>query len=316
MAFTMVEQITRQGGAITRNILPYAEFPDAPERRLIEQPRGLFAGLGLEATRIMGIVNVTPDSFSDGGRHGTAAAAIAHGRRLADEGADILDVGGESTRPGSDAVPVAAELERVVPVVSALAGEGKRISVDTRKGEVMRAGVAAGAVLINDVSALQFDVEGLAIIADLGVPAVLMHAQGDPRTMQLNPVYDNVVLDVYDQLEARVAACLGAGIAPHNIAVDPGIGFGKTYRHNVELLRELTIFHGLGVLVLLGLSRKAFIGALTGERLAVERVNGSVGGAVLAALAGIHILRVHDVKATVQALAVVKAGLAPGSTEF
>ena len=180
----------------------------------------------------------------------------------------------------------------------------------------MREAVNAGAAIINDVSALQHDPDSLRTVAELRVPVVLMHAQGDPRTMQLNPHYDDVALDVYDQLEQRVMACVQAGISRSHIAIDPGIGFGKTFRHNLELLNQLTLFHGLGVVVLVGLSRKGFIGALTDEKNAGSRVHGSVGGAVQAAQNGVHILRVHDVKATVEALAVAGAAMDPRSTEF
>jgi dihydropteroate synthase len=264
----------------------------------------------------MGIVNVTPDSFSDGGLHSTSDAGASHGLALAAEGAHILDVGGESTRPGSNAVSVDAELSRVIPAIKRLSEAGHVVSIDTRKPIVMRAAVKAGAAIINDVSALQHDPDSLRMVAELKVPVVLMHAQGDPRTMQLNPHYDDVALDVYDQLEQRVMACVQAGIPRSHIAIDPGIGFGKTFRHNLELLNQLTLFHGLGVAVLVGLSRKGFIGALTGEKSARNRVHGSVGGAVQAALNGVHILRVHDVKATVEALAVAGAAMDPRSSEF
>jgi dihydropteroate synthase len=270
----------------------------------------------MDRPRIMGIVNVTPDSFSDGGQHGTSDAGASHGLVLAADGAHILDVGGESTRPGSDAVSVDEELSRVIPVIKRLSEAGHVVSVDTRKPLVMRQAVKAGAAIINDVSALQHDPDSLRAVAELKVPVVLMHAQGDPRTMQLNPHYDDVALDVYDQLEQRVLACVQAGIPRSHIAIDPGIGFGKTFRHNVELLNQLTLFHGLGVVVLVGLSRKGFIGALTGEKNAGNRVHGSVGGAVQAALNGVHILRVHDVKATVEALAVAGAAMDPRSSEF
>jgi dihydropteroate synthase len=180
----------------------------------------------------------------------------------------------------------------------------------------MREAIKAGAAIINDVSALQHDPESLHTAAELSCPVVLMHAQGDPRTMQLDPRYDDVALDVYDQLEERITACVQAGIPRSRIAIDPGIGFGKTFRHNLEILNQITLFHGLGVVVLLGLSRKGFVGALTGEKNAGNRVHGSVGGAVQAALNGVHILRVHDVKATVEALAAAMATADPRSTEF
>ena len=311
IGFTLIERIGRDGKSVSREIIPYTDTLQA-----IEAPRGEFAGLALDAPKIMGIVNVTPDSFSDGGQHGTAEAGALHGLELAAEGAHILDIGGESTRPGSDAVSVEEELSRVVPAIRSLAAAGHVVSIDTRKPVVMREAIKAGAAIINDVSALQYDLESLRTIAELGCPVVLMHAQGDPRTMQLNPHYDDAALDVYDQLEQRVAACIQAGIPLSRIAIDPGIGFGKTFGHNLEILNQITLFHGLGVVVLLGLSRKGFIGALTGEKNARNRVHGSVGGAVQAALNGVHVLRVHDVKATVEGLAVAAAVAEPRSIEF
>jgi dihydropteroate synthase len=311
IGFTLVERITRDGKSISREITPYADVPEA-----VEAPRGDFAGIAMDAPKIMGIVNVTPDSFSDGGLHGTAETGALHGLALAGQGAHILDVGGESTRPGSDAVSVDEELSRVIPAVKRLSDAGHLVSIDTRKAAVMREAVNAGAAIINDVSALQYDAESLRTVAELGCPVVLMHAQGDPRTMQLNPQYDDVALDVYDHLEGRVEACVAAGIPRSRIAIDPGIGFGKTFRDNLEILNQVTLFHGLGVTVLLGLSRKGFVGALTGEGNAGYRVHGSVGGAVQAALNGVHILRVHDVKATVEALAVATAVVEPRSIEF
>jgi dihydropteroate synthase len=316
IAFTACERITRDGGKISRDVLPYEDVRGIAAIHQIENPRLSFAGVDMASVRLMGIVNVTPDSFSDGGLHSTVDEGSLHGITLAHEGADILDVGGESTRPGSEAVPVEEELARVISVVTALHRAGHVVSIDTRKSRVMREAAKAGAAIINDVSALGHDPESLKVLRELGCPVVLMHAQGDPRTMQLNPTYDDVVLDVYDFLEQRVELCLAAGIPRSRIAVDPGIGFGKTFRHNLDLLNQLTVFHGLGVVVLLGLSRKGFIGALTGEKLARNRVNGSVGGAVQAALSGVHILRVHDVKATAEALAVAMAIAEPRTTEF
>ncbi len=311
IGFTFVERIRRDGKSVSREITPYADVLDA-----VEAPRGDLAGIAMDAPKIMGIVNVTPDSFSDGGLHGTAETGALHGLTLAGQGAHILDVGGESTRPGSDAVSVDEELSRVIPAVKRLSDAGHVVSIDTRKATVMREAVNAGAAIINDVSALQHDAESLRAVAELGCPVVLMHAQGDPRTMQLNPQYDDVALDVYDHLEGRVEACVAAGIRRSRIAIDPGIGFGKTFRHNLEILNQVTLFHGLGVAVLLGLSRKGFVGVLTGEKNAGNRVHGSVGGAVQAALSGVHILRVHDVKATVEALAVATAVVEPRSIEF
>ena len=296
IAYTMVEIIVREGRAVSRRVVPFAPslalpVPAAPPARPL----------------IMGIVNVTPDSFSDGGRHAAAEQAIAHGLKLAAEGADILDVGGESTRPGSEGVDEGEELARVVPVIEGLAAAGHRVSCDTRKAPVMRAALKAGAAIINDVSALQHDPQSLAAMAEADCPVVLMHAQGDPKTMQLSPNYADVALDVFDALEARIAACVAAGIAKERLIADPGIGFGKSFRHNLDLLHQFTLFHGLGVAVLMGLSRKGFVGALTGEKTAANRVNGSVGGALWSALNGAHILRVHDVKATVEALVVAQA---------
>ncbi len=311
IGFTLVERINRDDKSINREIVPYTEALQAIEARRVE-----FAGVALDTPKIMGIVNVTPDSFSDGGQHGTAEMGTLHGLALAGQGAQILDVGGESTRPGSDAVSVDEELSRVIAAVKRLSDAGHVVSIDTRKAGVMREAVKAGAAIINDVSALQHDPDSLRMVAELKVHVVLMHAQGDPRTMQLNPHYDDVALDVYDQLEQRVMACIEAGIPRSRIAIDPGIGFGKTFRHNLELLNQLTLFHGLGVAVLVGLSRKGFVGALTGEKNAGNRVHGSVGGAVQAAQNGVHILRVHDVKATVEALAVAGAAMDPRSIEF
>ena len=312
IAFTQAELIERNGGRISRHVVSYAEAGMHQEQLdLIERPRPDFAGLSMGRPKLMGIVNVTPDSFSDGGLLAGPNEAIAHGLTLAGEGADILDIGGESTRPGSDAVPAAAELERILPVIEALAAQGHCASVDTRKALVMTAAVKAGAAIINDVSALTYDAASPATAAGLGTPVILMHAKGDPKTMQDNPVYDDVTLDVFDMLAERITQCEAAGIPRERIAIDPGIGFGKTFRHNLTLLSQLTLFHGLGVVLLVGLSRKAFTGVLTGEKKAADRVFGSVGGAVQAALNGAQILRIHDVKATRQALAVALAAVDP-----
>ena len=311
IAFHAVEIVARGGAAMAREFVAYGDLPKSDALALIEAPRPALAGISLERPVVMGIVNVTPDSFSDGGRNAEPAVAIAHGLAMANEGAAILDVGGESTRPGSEGVSTDEELRRVVPVIAALARQGKTVSCDTRKASVMRQAAAAGARLINDVSALQYDAESLRTVAELQTPVMLMHAQGDPKTMQLSPTYEDVVLDVYDRLEARIAACLAAGIRRERLVVDPGIGFGKTFLHNLELMSQLTVFQGLGVALLVGVSRKAMIGALTGEKVAGNRVNGSVGGAIHAALNGAHMLRVHDVKATVEALAVALAAADP-----
>ena len=263
--------------------------------------------LKLDRTRVMGIVNVTPDSFSDGGAHASTDAAVAHGLALAAQGADILDVGGESTRPGAAPVPLEEELRRVVPVIERLAHEtALPVSVDTRKPEVMRAAVQAGAGMVNDVGALRGD-GALETAAALGVPVVLMHMLGEPGSMQDDPRYDDVVAEVHRFLAERIFAAELAGIARKNIVVDPGFGFGKTTGHNVLLLAGLERFVELGVPLLAGLSRKRSIGELTGRAVPGERVAGSVAAHLLAAQRGAAIVRVHDVAATVDALKVWEA---------
>lgn len=314
ISFNAAEVITRDGSRVTREVAAYGDLAKDAALARIEASRPALCGLALDRPKLMGIVNVTPDSFSDGGQTAEADPAIAHGLRLAAGGADFLDVGGESTRPGSEGVAMDEELGRVIPVIEGLARAGHAVSCDTRKARVMREAVAAGAAIINDISALHFDPESLATVAELGCPVVLMHAQGDPRTMQLSPSYDDVTLDVYDMIEARIAVCAAAGIPSGNIVADPGIGFGKTFRHNLDLLSQLTILHGLGVAVLVGLSRKGFVGALTGEKSPAARAPGSIGGAVQAALNGAHVLRVHDVKTTAAALAVALAAADPDAS--
>jgi dihydropteroate synthase len=257
---------------------------------------------------LMGIVNVTPDSFSDGGQHCSAPAGIGHGLRLAAEGADILDIGGESTRPGAAPVPLEEELARVLPVIEGLAGNTRaRISVDTRKPEVARRAVAAGAAIWNDVSALAYAPDSLETASALGCDVVLMHAQGDPRTMQVAPRYDDVVADVLHFLAGRIEAAMAAGIARARLIVDPGIGFGKTLAHNLALLAGLERFRALGCPILVGTSRKRFIAALDRDGPAAERLGGSLAAALAAAARGAAIIRVHDVAATRQALAVREA---------
>lgn len=263
--------------------------------------------LVLDRPRVMGIVNVTPDSFSDGGLHADTDAAVAHALRLVEEGADILDVGGESTRPGADEVPLAEELRRVVPVIERLARETQvPISIDTSKPEVMRAAVAAGAGMINDVYGLRRE-GALEAAASLGVPVVLMHMLGEPRSMQASPQYDDVVADVHRFLAERMFAAEMAGIDRNRLVIDPGFGFGKTREHNLALLANLDAFAGLGVPLLAGLSRKRSIGELTGREAPADRVHGSVAAHLLAVDRGARIVRVHDVAATVDALAVWRA---------
>ncbi len=263
--------------------------------------------LKLDMPRVMGIVNVTPDSFSDGGVHFDADAAIAHGLKLAEEGADLLDIGGESTRPGAGEVAIEDELRRVIPVIEALAAQlAIPISIDTSKPEVMRAAVEAGAGMINDVYALRRE-GALDAAAQLRVPVVLMHMQGEPRTMQVQPEYDDVVGEVHRFLAERIFAAEMAGVARRNIVVDPGFGFGKTTAHNLQLLAQLRRFTELGVPVLAGMSRKKSIGELTGHEDPRERVFGSVAAHLIAAQNGAMLLRVHDVAATVDALKVWNA---------
>jgi dihydropteroate synthase len=311
--FTALDIIERAGASVERHIAGLGEFFEKDWGRRtanaadmfenMMSPRARLAGLSLDRPRIMGIVNVTPDSFSDGGRLGSTQAAIDHALQLAADGADILDIGGESTRPGAQPVTIDEEIARVIPVIEGLRGKtDARISVDTRNAAVMSQAVAAGADIINDVSALMHDPRALEIAAEAGVPVILMHAQGDPRTMQNEPHYDHVLLDVFDFLEARVEACRHAGIAPNRLVIDPGIGFGKTIDHNLQLMAGLSLFHGLGVPILLGASRKRFIGTLTGVEAAADRVNGSVGAALAAAGQGAQIIRVHDARQTREAL--------------
>ena len=263
--------------------------------------------LRLDRPQVMGIVNVTPDSFSDGGAHDTADAAVAHALRLVEEGADALDIGGESTRPGAAEVEVEEELRRVVPVIERLAAQvAVPISIDTSKPEVMRAAVQAGAGMINDVCGLRRE-GALDAAAALGVPVVLMHMQGEPRSMQAAPQYDDVVGEVHRFLAERIFAAEMAGIPKQRIVVDPGFGFGKDTAHNLQLLAQFERFAELGVPVLAGLSRKRSIGELTGRDVPADRVAGSVAAHLIAAQRGAAIVRVHDVAATVDALKVWNA---------
>jgi dihydropteroate synthase len=259
---------------------------------------------------VMGIVNVTPDSFSDGGRFLECEAAVEHGNRLAAEGAAILDVGGESTRPGAAPVGVDEELRRVLPVVEQLSHSGHRVSIDTTKYEVARAAIDAGAVIVNDVSAFRF-APGLAgVVADSNVHCCLMHMLGEPRTMQEDPRYDDVVSDVRAFLEERLAFAVSEGVAEDRVWLDPGIGFGKTVQHNLELLRRLDEIVAIGRPVVIGTSRKSFLGKVAGERPEDERLPGTIATNVLALERGATIFRVHDVGPVVDALRVTAATVA------
>ncbi|WP_439534271.1 dihydropteroate synthase [Polymorphobacter sp.] len=254
---------------------------------------------------VMGILNVTPDSFSDGGWLEGPAAAVAAARAMVAAGADLIDVGAESTRPGAAAVLLDEELRRLSGVMPGLAG--LRWSIDTRKAQVMAAALDAGAAMVNDVSGLGHDDQAMALVAARGCPVVLMHAQGSPETMQRAPTYGDVVLDVFDWLAARIADCKAAGIGREAIVADVGIGFGKTVVHNLALLRGLALFHGLGVPLLLGASRKKMISAIAGEAPVGERLGGSLALALHGAAMGVQMVRVHDVRETVQALTVWRA---------
>lgn len=254
---------------------------------------------------IMGIVNVTPDSFSDGGRHDSPQAGIEHAMRLLEEGADILDIGGESTRPGAVPVGLEAELQRVLPVVEALVGKDVPVSVDTYRPQVMAAAIAAGASMVNDINALQAD-GALEVVAASEAAVCLMHKQGTPQTMQQRPQYQDVFAEVEAFLAARIQAAETAGIARERLVIDPGFGFGKSLQHNLLLLRYLGRFGELGLPVLAGLSRKSMLGQITGLDVG-DRLHASVAAAVLAVLKGAKIVRVHDVKATREALQVVNA---------
>ena len=256
---------------------------------------------------IMGIVNVTPDSFSDGGKYINPELAIAHGLELAAQGATILDMGGESTRPGAEVVDIKTEIARVVPVIEGLRGKAPWISIDTRNAATMEAAIKAGANMINDVSALTHDERSVFVAAEAKVQVVLMHAQGTPQIMQDNPSYNNVIEDIFEYLHQRILFCETQGIDEKRLSVDPGIGFGKTLVHNLAIIRKIRKFHDLNVPVMLGASRKSFIEKIGGPAAPAERVSGSVATALWARSQGVQIYRVHDVKETVQAFKVMDA---------
>lgn len=293
----------RQGGALR----PAAELDPATITRL-SAPRPALCGLPLDRPLVMGILNVTPDSFSDGGDNVAPAAALQRAREMADE-ADIIDIGGESTRPGAQIVPEDEEIRRTAPIIRAVreAGITTPISIDTRKARVVQAALDAGADMVNDVSALGYDPDLAPLVAERGVPVVLMHAQGTPETMQDNPTYGDVVADVTDALAAAIDTATAAGIGVENIVTDPGIGFGKTMEHNLALLHHLAVLHDLGCPVLLGASRKRFIGTIGNAPEAKDRLGGSLAVALHGIRQGVQIVRVHDTKATKQAFALWSA---------
>ena len=310
IAFAAGELIESLPNASTRHLVSASELAKSHDADLaallarVTAKRPPFAGLPLDPPLLMGIVNVTPDSFSDGGLYDETEGAVTHAAELAAAGAAIIDVGGESTRPGSDAVAEAEELARIVPVLDGLKGMEATISIDTRKAHVAREAAKRGATIFNDVSALTHDPKSLATAAETGLSVILMHAKGEPKTMQQDPRYDDVVLEVYDYLKARIEAAEKAGIPRAKVAADPGIGFGKTLAHNLLLLANLSIFHGLGVPLLVGASRKRFISGLAGGEQPRDREAGSYAAALAAAAQGAQMLRVHDVGGTRQALAV------------
>ena len=311
--FASVELLrVEDGKRVSSELLPVQGFEARLDEDMAEQWRRLTARRGalqlgsrtvrLDQPQVMAIVNVTPDSFSDGGRFADSVTAAEAASDMASEGAAILDVGGESTRPGAKPVWEGDEIERIVPVIQRLAASGAAVSADTRKADVMTAALGAGAAMINDVSALTYDDRSAAVLAKAGVPVVLMHHQGKPESMQDNPRYGDVLVEVFEWLEARIAAAEAAGIDRSKILVDPGFGFGKTVAHNLELMNGLAVLHGLGCPIVVGASRKRTIGALSNEAPADRRLGGSIAFALKAVEQGAQIVRVHDVAETVQAL--------------
>jgi dihydropteroate synthase len=308
-AYPFLEILTRgAGGGADRRLYPAGALPDtdADLRARLMAPRPSWAGFALDHPLVMGVVNVTPDSFSDGGAFLDPAAAIAHGRALIAAGADMLDIGGESTRPGAVAISPEIEIGRVVPVIRALVEAGAVVSVDTRHAAVMAAALDAGARIVNDVTGLG-DPDALALVAARQVPVVLMHMQGEPPTMQRAPRYDVPALDLFDYFEARLAACAAAGLDRGLILIDPGIGFGKTLADNLALLGDLALLRATGCGVLLGVSRKSFIGTLGQAPRTGDRLPGSLAAGLEGVRHGADVLRVHDVAETVQALRVLRA---------
>lgn len=297
--FAQVEVLRRDGPA---RVVAVGDLPGEVCDRLSAQ-RPDFGGMAMDRPRIMGILNVTPDSFSDGGRFLAPDAALAQAQAMA-QGADVLDIGGESTRPGAAEVAMAEEIARTAPVIAALRAGGLTVpvSIDTRKAAVAQAALAAGAGIVNDVAAMGFDPAMASTVAKAGAPIILMHSVKTPATMQDDPRYEDVLLDVFDFLNARIAVAEAAGIPRARIMVDPGIGFGKTAAHNLALIRGLSLFHDLGVPVLLGASRKRFIGTIGREDVAERRMPGSVAVALAGVAQGAQMLRVHDVAETRQAL--------------
>ena len=313
--FAAVELLTIEGHQrVSIELVPVEGIEDRLDDRLAAQWKTLTAPraplqlgervIRLDQPQIMGIINATPDSFSDGGQFADAAGAAEAGADMASQGAAIVDVGGESTRPGARVIWEGDEIERLVPVIRQLVAGGAAVSADTRKADVMTAALEAGARMINDVSALTFDQRSAEVVAASGAPVILMHHQGDPQTMQDDPRYDDVLVEVYLWLEERIEAAAVAGIARDRILIDPGFGFGKKVAHNLELMNGLALFHSLGCPIVIGASRKRTIGALSGEAAADKRLGGSIAFTLKAVEQGVQIVRVHDALETVQALRV------------
>jgi len=297
--FTHAEALERKS---LSEVIAAQDIPAASLARLTA-PRANIAGLDMTQPHIMGILNATPDSFSDGGRYDGSGAAVIAALDMVSAGAAIIDVGGESTRPGADLVPDAQEIDRTAPVIAALGRESDvLVSIDTRKSNVAEAALGKGAGLVNDVSGFTFDPDLAPLCAKSGVPVCVMHSQGGPATMQDAPQYENVLLDVYDFLEERITALENAGVPRAHILVDPGIGFGKTQAHNLTILQNISLFHGLGCAILLGASRKRFIGSIGKAPRADARAPGSIAVGLAALAQGVQVLRVHDVAETAQAI--------------
>lgn len=305
LAFTAIELTAADLSPVVQQTFLTGDCPASgyPWLEAFAHEPDSFAGLALAAPIVMGVVNVTPDSFSDGGQFASAETAIAHGRALLEAGAAIVDIGGESTRPGAAPVAVNEEIARVVPVVKALASSGACVSIDTRHAAVMEAAVAAGARIVNDVTALTGE-GSLAAVARTNAAVILMHMQGEPRTMQDHPTYTWAPGDVFDALQARIAVCVAAGISRERLAIDPGIGFGKNDLHNAQILDHIALYRALGCAVVLGASRKSFIGRMSRGEGAGHRLAGSLAAALHGVSQGARIVRVHDVAETRQALAV------------
>lgn len=312
--FEAVRILTRNG---EEDIIPVTELrarlnqaPDS-ERLLkvwhrLSKPRPKWSGFRFTRPTLMGILNTTPDSFSDGGKFAAADAAIQHGKDMLAAGADMLDIGGESTRPGSEEVPVDEEIRRILPVIEGLRDSGV-ISVDTRKKAVIQAGLDAGATIVNDVSGLTFDSDSMDLVSHRKCPTVIMHSQGTPDIMQDDPDYDHVLFDIYDWLEERLEACRLRGMDDSLLMIDPGIGFGKSLDHNLAILKGLALFHGLGVPLLVGLSRKSIIDKIIPGFAPHERLGGSIGGAMWLLKQGVQVIRAHDIAQSKQAMEVWQA---------